>query len=404
MYLFSEQVALSNKYKKLNTSRHLIRRCSMRKDKKEFVLFLKTLKSGEKIYYYVTRDENNRRLQYSTGESDQQKALQVCLDRMAKGKLIPNSRLSFSDYAKDFYDYDKSPYIQGRVKRGFNYKRSSAVARDSFIKKEAIPFFKDKLITLISPGDIERFVMKLKEKAITNTTLNFKINALKLVFNYAYKMGDINFNPVNQIMLFKKDTREKGFFKKEEVDRLFENSSIEKNWDNNLIIYTINLLAVHTGCRLGELQALPVQDLNLHESCIEIKHSWNDRFGLGSTKTGKNRIIPVSKELIGKLLNLSWGKDDEDFVFSDMDGKTPIARHKIYAQFKKTLCTIGITEEERQKRNLSFHSWRHTFASNLANDNVPELYIRRLTGHSSTQILDVYSHVQVEKLRTAINV
>ena len=52
----------------------------MRKDKKQFVLFLKTLKTGEKIYYYVTRDENNRRLQYSTGESDQQKALQVCLD------------------------------------------------------------------------------------------------------------------------------------------------------------------------------------------------------------------------------------------------------------------------------------------------------------------------------------
>ena len=45
-----------------------------------------------------------------------------------------------------------------------------------------------------------------------------------------------------------------------------------------------------------------------------------------------------------------------------------------------------------------------TFASNLANDNVPEFYIRRLIGHSSTQILDVYSHVQVEKLRTAINV
>lgn len=91
---------------------------------------------------------------------------------------------------QNIFEYDKSPYIQGRVKRGFNYKRSSAVARDSFIKKEAIPFFKDKLITLISPGDMERFVMKLKEKAITNTTLNFKINALKLVFNYAYKMGE----------------------------------------------------------------------------------------------------------------------------------------------------------------------------------------------------------------------
>lgn len=404
MYLFSEQVALSNKCKKLNTSRHLIRRCSMRKDKKEFVLFLKTLKSGEKIYYYVTRDENNRRLQYSTGESDQQKALQVCLDRMAQGKLIPNSRLSFSDYAKDFYDYEKSPYIQGRIKRGFNYKRASAVARDSFIKKEAIPFFKDKLITQISPGDIERFVMKLKEKGITNTTIDFKINALKLIFNYAYKMGDIKYNPVKQIMLFKKDTKEKGIFTLDETDKLFVNDALENIWNNNLNIFTLNLIAFHTGCRLGELQALQVQDINLQDSCIEIKHSWNDRFGLSDTKTGKTRIIPINKDLKLKLLNLSWGKDDNDFIFSDSDGKEPVARHKIYAQFKNALCRIGITEEERFKRNLSFHSWRHTFASNLANDNVPELYIRRLTGHSSTQILDVYSHIQVEKLRAVINV
>lgn len=86
------------------------------------------------------------------------------------------------------------------------------VARDSFIKKEAIPFFKDKLITHISPGDIERFVMKLKEKGITNTTIDFKINALKLIFNYAYKMGDIKYNPVKQILLFKKDTRERDLY------------------------------------------------------------------------------------------------------------------------------------------------------------------------------------------------
>ena len=112
----------------------------------------------------------------------------------------------------------------------------------------------------------------------------------------------------------------------------------------------------------------------------------------------------MNKDLKLKLLNLSWGKEDNDFIFSDSDGKAPVARHKIYAQFKNALCRIGITEDKRFKRNLSFHSWRHAFASNLANDNVPELYIRRLTGHSSTQILEVYSHIQVEKLRAAINV
>ena len=373
----------------------------MRKDTKAFVLFLKHLRNGKDIYYYVTRDENNRRLQYSTGESDQQKALQVCLDRMVQGKLIPNSRLSFSEYAKDFYNYDKSPYIQGRVQRGFNFARSSADARNSFIINEAIPFFKDKLITQISPGDIERFIMQLKTKGIRNTTLNFKINALKLVFNYAYKMSDIKTNPVTQIMLFKKDTCEKGIFTQEETDRLFGNESIEKYWNNNLIICTMNLLALHTGCRLGELQALREQDLK--EDSIVIQHSWSEKYGLGTTKNGKTRIIPISREMKQKLLMLSWGKGENDFVFSEDGGKTPVLRCRIYSHFKKALENIGITESERKRRNLSFHCWRHTFASRLANANVPELYIRRLTGHSSAQILDTYSHIQMDKLKEAID-
>lgn len=373
----------------------------MRKDTKTFVLFLKHLRNGKDIYYYVTRDENNRRLQYSTGESDQQKALQVCLDRMAQGKLIPNSRLSFSEYAKDFYNYDKSPYIQGRVQRGFHFSRSSADARNSFILNEAIPFFKDKLITQVSPGDIERFIMQLKAKGIKNTTLNFKINALKLVFNYAYKMHDIKTNPVTQIMLFKRDTCEKGIFTEEETERLFGDSALENIWDNNLAIFTMNLLALHTGCRLGELQALREQDLK--DDCIVIQHSWSEKYGVGPTKNGKTRTIPISKDLRHRLLMLSWGKSDDDFVFSNNDVKKPLARFRIYEQFSKALANIGITEEERKNRHISFHSWRHTFASRLANANVPELYIRRLTGHSSKQILDTYSHIQMEKLKEAID-
>ena len=100
---------------------------------------------------------------------------------------------------------------------------------------------------------------------------------------------------------------------------------------------------------------------------------------------------------------LSWGKSDDDFVFSNNDVKKPLARFKIYEQFSKALANIGITEEERKNRHISFHSWRHTFASRLANANLPEVYIRRLTGHSSKQILDTYSHIQMEKLKEAID-
>lgn len=374
----------------------------MRKDTKQFVLFLKTLKSGEKMYYYVVRDENNRRLQYSTGESDQQKALMVCLEKMSKGKLIPKSRLSFSEYAKDFYDYEKSPYIQGKLKRGFSYARASADTRSNFIRNEAMPFFGDKLISRISPKDIENFILRLKSSGISNNTLNGKIKTLRQIFRYAFKMHDIDFDPTTEIMLFKNDTAERGIFSEEEIDSLFGGSdSIEKYWGGDTVAYTMNLFALKTGCRLGEIQALCAGDIK--DECVSVSKSWNEKYGLGTTKTGKSRVIPIGDDLKKRLLMLTWGKDDDDFIFANKNGNRPIARTRIYPKFYAALEKVGIDAGERKKRNLSFHCWRHTFASRLANANIPELYIRRLTGHSSTQILDVYSHIQIEKLKEAID-
>ncbi len=374
----------------------------MRKDTKQFVLFLKTLKSGKKMYYYVARDENNRRHQYSTGKTDQQKTLQFCLERMAKGKLISKTKLSFSDYARDFYDYEKSPYIQGKLSRGFTYSRTCADAKSSFIRNEAIPYFKDVPISLISPKDIEGFIAHLKSAGIKNSTLNGKIKALRQVFRYALRMHDIGFDPTTEIMLFRNDTEEKGTFTEKETQALFgQADSLEGYWNGDKSAYTMNLLALQTGCRLGEIQALRVKDVQ--DGCILVSRSWNEKYGIGTTKTGKNRIIPVSDGMKNRLLLIMWGKGDDDFLFGNRDGKRPVARSRIYASFRSALAKLGIDDEERIRRNLSFHCWRHTFASRLANANVPELYIRRLTGHSSERILDTYSHIQIDKLKEAMD-
>lgn len=374
----------------------------MRKDKKDFVIFLKTLKSGEKMYYYVARDEHNKRKQYSTGKTDIQEAMKVCLERMAQGRLIQNAQLSFTEYAKDFYDYEKSQFIQGKLQRGFSFSHANAEARNRFIRSTAIPFFGDKLISQISPNDIEAFIVSLKSTGIKNNTLNGKIKWLRQIFRYAYKMHDIQFDPTERIMLFKNDTAEKGIFNDEEIEQLFNNTdSLEKYWGSDIITYTMNYLSLHTGLRLGEIQALQKEDLT--EDCIIVRKSWSEQYGLGSTKTGKTRIIPLSRSLYEKLAILAGNNRSGNFIFSTNDGVRPITRKTLYGRFYYALEKIGLTETERKHRNITFHSWRHTFASILANGNVPELYIRRLTGHTSQKMLDTYSHLQIDRLREAID-
>ena len=369
--------------------------------KMEFSVFPKKLHNGTTIFYYTTYDENNRRHQFSTGKKDRTEAIKFCMDRMIKGRLVPKSSLSFSEYAEHFYDYEKSDYIQSRLRRGFSYSHSGADCKNRFIHTQAIPFFGEKSITAITPKDIEDFANRLKDSGLTNTTVNHYMKDLKVIFHEALRRNDIQTDPTRQILPFRNDTREKGIFTVAEIESLFCGENIvQRIWNGNKEAYLMNLLAVKTGMRLGEIQALRVQDIK--EDYIFVQHSWEANYGLKSTKTGNERIIPVKSEILSELLSLNGSTEKDAFVFSHTDGKTPTRRAEIYKGFHRALERIGLGREERERRNISFHSWRHTFASILANKNVPEVYIRRLTGHSSMQMLDHYTHIQVERLAAAI--
>ena len=365
--------------------------------RKDFSVFPKTLKNGTTIFYYTTYDEHDRRRQFSTGKRDKIEAVKFCMERMMKGRLVPASSLLFSEYAKDFYDYERSAYIKGKLQRGFSYSHSAADSKNRFIRSKAIPFFEGKTMDTIAPKDIETFVVSLKDAGLTNTTVNKDLKDLKVIFHEALKRGDIATDPTAQIQPFKNDTREKGIFSLSEMERLFcGKDAVESVWGGKREMYLLNLLAVRTGMRLGELQALQMRDIMGDH--IIIRHSYDCTYGLKETKTGTERIVPVKAELLGELKSLCGSGNEDAFVFSHTQGKTPIRRTDIYKSFRAALGRIGMTEEERKRRNISFHSWRHTFASILANRNAPELYIRTLTGHSSPKMLRHYTHIQPEVL------
>lgn len=74
--------------------------------------------------------------------------------------------------------------------------------------------------------------------------------------------------------------------------------------------------------------------------------------------------------------------------------------------------TAGIVAENaRESRGgvgrkvtlLSFHSFRHTFNSMLANAGVSQELRQMMTGHSSAQINDKYTHLKMASLSDAVS-
>ncbi|ULQ60405.1 site-specific integrase [Brucepastera parasyntrophica] len=343
------------------------------------------------IYYYWTYDEKGKRIFRTTGKRDFTEAVRYCRTLQKKGQLYISSAFRFDMYTKDFFDYGSCPYIQSRLLRGYSYTQGWAQRQRSLLVKTIQPFFSTTDIRTVSSRSIDEFILKLKKDGTGTKTLNHILTVLKVIFGYAVRNGLIERNPAEGLRPFNTRTREKGIFSREELRKLFGTPESSGLWKNRTHLL-INCIAATTGMRLGEILALKSEDIT--ETGITVSHSWNRLDGLKGTKTGRTRTVPLKPELRKAIDTFTADKSPEGFIFSTNGGATPINHKTVYVHFWRALDNIGIGKAERERRNISFHSYRHTFNTLLLEAGLPPETVRLMTGHSP-QMTAHYSHVQL---------
>ena len=155
----------------------------------------------------------------------------------------------------------------------------------------------------------------------------------------------------------------------------------EQTGANELLIIVI--LALNTGARKNELRWLRWSDVDLQKGTLMFR----------DTKNEMMRSIPV----VGKGLELlrEWGKVrrlSTDLVFPGKNQKNPILFEK---SWRKALRTAGIED-------FRFHDLRHSAASYLAMNGVPIRTIAEILGHKTLGMVQRYSHLNAEHLRSEI--
>ena len=120
---------------------------------------------------------------------------------------------------------------------------------------------------------------------------------------------------------------------------------------------------------------------------------------------GRRRIVPVPTVVgmrLEELSNASPFAEPQDFVFWASERYKVLDNQVINRALHRALASIGIDEQERRRRNIVFHSWRH-FANTFLRGRVPEPTLRLVVGHSSEALSDHYTHVEllnIEDVRT----
>ena len=175
----------------------------------------------------------------------------------------------------------------------------------------------------------------------------------------------------------------------EEIDKLISciDLSHPEGQRNRAILETL----YSCGLRVSELCNLKLSNLYLDEGFIKIEGKGN-----------KQRLVPISQRAIHELKfyfidrNRTFIKPGfEDFVFISKRGNN-ISRIMVFHIIKVLSETIGLT------KNISPHTFRHSFATHLLEGGANLRAIQCMLGHESIGTTEIYTHIDRKMLRKEI--
>ena len=144
---------------------------------------------------------------------------------------------------------------------------------------------------------------------------------------------------------------------------------------------------IYTGFRPYEFLSLEIEKYNQQERCFT---------GGGKTKAGTDRLVTVSPKIIEIVDRLIQGKRKGP-IFCGSDGKMIPLKKFREEYFYPVLETVGIIRDESHK--LTPYSCRHTFATFLKQVEASDKDKLELMGHTSTDMLRHYQHINYSDLR-----
>ncbi len=163
---------------------------------------------------------------------------------------------------------------------------------------------------------------------------------------------------------------------------------------------TLVLVAVLTGMRIGEILALRWKAVDLARGVIQIRETVSEgKFGAPKTKSSR-REIPISQPVRNALqLQLARCRQigSEDLVFTTRK-QTPLNPKNLLRRVLRPAC------KALELPLISWHSFRHTHATQLAEVGESLRTAQSLLGHSDLETtLNVYTHAIPDAQRRAVD-
>lgn len=404
-------------------------------------------RDGSKVWqtqYYVKDSDSGalRQIRRTTGQTNRKKALAVAVDmeRNAQGVLqagsdkaqrakailaeacaeidretftLASARKYLAQLGKlatgeEMTTFTIESWIAEWIRRKSRDSSKSTMARYSGHTEAFLEWLGNerskKPLESITPHDARLWRDSLQDAGRKGKTVLSYTKDIGAVYRAAIREGLVSFNPFTALdAIDTSDSQDRKPFVIKEVAALMK---VAPNWEWRGLI----LVAAFTGLRLGDSSRIRWDSIDLDAKLISLIPSKN-------RKKKKVVNIPIQSDLLEFLKNApTCGGKLETAIFPTLSITEVGDRNGLSSTFVKIMKDAGV-DRGKPSRVLSegesmgkgrvtyergFHSFRHTFTAWLRKAKVPEEDRMALTGHSTRESHQIYSHEDEEALKNAI--
>ena len=311
--------------------------------------FLK--KRGKVWYLYWTENGKKRAKAISTWKELALKAKRKKEHELdTKRHLGYIDDINFNDFANEYLKFSQAT------------KKVGSSIRDSYSVQHLVSFFGNYLLSEIHVRDIELYRQERLVR-VKGATVNRELACLKHMFSTAINWEYIRENPVRKIKMMKEQGKVR-YLTEEEIKIL-----LQKTRESPVAYYMLPILmiALNTGMRKGEILSLTFDDIDLKNRIIQI-----------TEKPGHITTKPINSVLYKILLEYrKINKNIQERLFPFKN---------VRKAFNNIVRCTGL-------KNVTFHTLRHTFGSQLNLHGKSLRDVQVLMGHKNITTTVKYLHL-----------
>ena len=240
-------------------------------------------------------------------------------------------------------------------------------------------------------AQLRKFVEWMNQNGISPRTQARTISGIKSFYKFLLIEEAVENDPTTLLESPRIGRKLPEILSDDEINRLIDAIDVAKaeGLRNKAILETL----YSCGLRVSELVELKVSNLHFEQEFLRI-----------AGKGERERLVPISKRaiedikkyLLSSRKKLVIEKGFENIVFLNRRGKK-LSRVMIFTIIK------NLADKIKLEKNISPHTFRHSFASSLVQGGADLRTVQEMLGHESILTTEIYAHLDKEYLKDTVN-